>query len=150
MNIADILSKECVAVGLPAADKTAVITALVDLLDRSGQLSDRDRTLKAILRRESTSSTGVGDGLAIPHGKSDGCRALSMAVARTAAPVDFGARDGRPCQLIVLLASPMDEVGPHIQALARISRLWLTPQFRDRVASAETAEQLFEAFARGA
>ena len=146
MKITDILGKACTCVPLAAKNKSAAITELVDLLHADGRLSDRDAALQAVLDREQTRSTGIGLGLAVPHGKSRACNALAMAVGRPAEPMEFGAIDGKPCTFIVLLTSPIDETGPHIQALAGVSRLWQNEAFRQAVLEAESADQLYAAF----
>ena len=143
MNVTDILEQTCVCVPLKGTEKTAVITELVDILAANGCLEERDAVLEAVLNREGTRSTGVGEGLAVPHGKSRGCRRLVMSVGKPATPMDFESIDGRPCEFIVLLASPLDTTGPHIQALGRVSRLWRQGGFRTEVAKATTAEELF-------
>ena len=145
MKITDILQKECVSVPLQAGEKTAAITELVDLLYAHGQLSDRDEALGEILKREKISTTGVGDGLAVPHGKTHACRELVMAVAKPAEPLEFDSIDRRPCTLVVLLASPKDKTGPHIQALAHVTRLWKTERFRRAVAQASTPDDVYAA-----
>ena len=132
MKITDILQKECVSVPLQAGEKTAAITELVDLLYAHGHLSDRDEA----------HSTGIGAGLAVPHGKTHACRELVMAVAKPAEPLEFDSIDGRPCTFVVLLASPVDKTGPHIQALAHVGRLWKTERFRRAVAQAATPDDL--------
>ena len=145
MTITEILDKSCVLVPLEAKDKTEAITQLVDALEASGKLLDRDDVLRAVLLREKTRSTGIGEGLAVPHGKSKGCERLLLAIGKPARPIDFDSRDGRPCDLIFLLASPVNEMGPHIQALAKISRIWLAPAFRQAVAHANTVDDLHAA-----
>lgn len=145
MKITDTLRKSCVRVPLRSREKIAVMTELVDLLHEHGQLTDRDEALKAVLAREKTRSTGIGLGLAVPHGKSRGCRRLAIAVGKPATPMDFEAVDGRPCGFIVLLTSPTDKTGPHIQALASISRLWQHDGFRRAVAQAKSADDLYAA-----
>ncbi len=127
-----------------AGDKESAITELVDLLESSGQLADRDHVLKAIIQREKTASTGIGHGLAVPHGKSNGCKKLVMAMGKPATPMDFDSKDGNPVEIIVLLASPPDQTGPHIQALARISRLMLMDEFRTAMARARTSDELWQ------
>lgn len=145
MKITEILTADCVRVPLRATDKIAAITELVGLLSEQGQLRDREAVLESVLERERTRSTGIGLGLAVPHGKSHGLDALCMAVGKPTTPIDFESVDQRPCQFIVLLASPVDKTGPHIQALASVSRLWQTESFRAAVASAATAEELYNA-----
>ena len=129
MKITDILSKACACVPLTATDKSAAITELVDLLHADGHLSDRDAALQAVLAREQTRSTGIGMGLAVPHGKSRACNALSMAVGKPAEPMEFGAIDHQPCTFIVLLTSPIDETGPPLPALASRRPLRQTDAF---------------------
>jgi PTS system fructose-specific IIC component len=133
---------------LLGADKPAVITELVELLGQSGRLTDTPAVLEAVLAREKVRSTAVGGGLAVPHAKSQGCPQLALAVGRPSVPIDFDSQDGRPCRLIVLLASPPDATGLHIQALAGISRLWLNPAFREAALLAATSAELHAAFAR--
>lgn len=145
MKIIDILQPDCVRVPLESTEKTAAITELVDLLDQQGRLADRDAVLKAVLARERTRSTGIGQGLAVPHGKSHGCHALTVAMGKPGDPIEFEAIDGRPCTLILLLVSPVDMTGPHIQALAGVSRLWLDDRFRRDIASAATPDDVYAA-----
>ncbi|MHC4608887.1 MAG: PTS sugar transporter subunit IIA, partial [Planctomycetota bacterium] len=125
MKLTDLLSPACVRVPLEATDKVGAITELLDLLGENGKLRDRDAVLQAVLAREATRSTGIGYGLAVPHGKSPACPRLAIAIGKPAKPIDFESKDGEPVNIIVLLASPPDQTGPHIQALARISRLML-------------------------
>jgi mannitol/fructose-specific phosphotransferase system IIA component (Ntr-type) len=132
-------------VPINATDKHGVITALIDTLAETGGLVDRDAALDAVLKRESERTTGIGYGLAIPHGKSDGCRELVMAAGKPAEPVDFESLDRRPVTFVVLLVSPPDQTGPHIQALAKISRLMNIEEFRAAVDKATTAEELHAA-----
>lgn len=143
MKLTEILSPKCVRVPLTATDKTGAITELVDLLAEHGCISDRDQVLAAVLKRERTASTGIGRGLAVPHGKSAGCSELVMALGKPSPPMEFESKDGLPVEIVVLLASPPDKTGPHIQALARISRLMLMDSFRVALADATTADQLW-------
>jgi fructose-specific phosphotransferase system IIA component len=143
MKLAEILSPECIRAPLTSNEKTEAITELVDLLVETGKLADRDGALEAVLAREATRSTGIGYGLAVPHGKCSGCSQLAMAVGRPASPIEFDSADGKPVELVVLLASPPDQTGPHIQALARISRLMLMEAFRTRIAEAQGADEIY-------
>ena len=148
MKITDILEKNCIRIPLKSSEKTQAITELVDLLDERGKLADRGAVLKAVLDREKARSTGIGLGLAVPHGKSHGCRSLTMAIGKPAKPLEFGAVDARPCDLIVLLISPAEETGPHIQALANVSRLWQHEGFRVTEVTARSADDLYAAIER--
>jgi mannitol/fructose-specific phosphotransferase system IIA component (Ntr-type) len=147
MELTKILTVERIRVPLTSTDKAGVITELIDLLSETGALLNRDAALDAVLKREAERTTGIGYGLAIPHGKTDGCDRLVMAAGKPAEPVDFQSLDGRPVTFVVLLASPPDQTGPHIQALAKISRLMNLPQFRQAVDQSTSAEALFQAVA---
>ena len=111
-------------------DKEVVITELVDLLDANGLLLDRDEALEAVITRERTQSTGTGAGIVIPHGKYNAIKELVMAIGIAHEPIDFNSIDGKPVTIFILLVSPADQTGPHIQALATISRLMLNEEFR--------------------
>ncbi len=147
MDLSKILTVDHIHVPLGATDKTGVITELIDLLAAEGALRNRDSALDAVLKREAERTTGIGYGLAIPHGKSDSCDRLLMAAGKPAKPVDFQSLDGRPVNFIVLVVSPPDQTGPHIQALAKISRLMNIEDFRLAVDRATSAEQLHQAIA---
>lgn len=144
MELAAILTAERVRVPLRSTDKIGVITELVDLLAQQGALRDRDAVLQAVLKRESDRTTGIGYGLAIPHGKSDGCAQLAIAAGKPAAPIDFQSLDGRPVTFVVLLVSPPNQAGQHMQALAKVSSLMNIEEFRGQVAKAATAAALHE------
>jgi mannitol/fructose-specific phosphotransferase system IIA component (Ntr-type) len=147
MELSRILTADRIRVPLNAVDKAGVITQLIELLSDAGVLRDHLAALDAVLKREAERTTGIGYGLAIPHGKTDGCDRLVMAAGKPAAPVDFQSLDGRPVTFVVLLLSPPDQTGPHIQALAKISRLMNIEDFRQAVARAASAEELHDAIA---
>ena len=144
MVLTQILHLDCVKVPLQGKDKQSVIVELVDLLNERGLLSNRDIVLKAVLAREKTRSTGIGSGVAVPHGKCNGVRELVMAFGLANEPIEFESIDGKPVKIIILLVSPANETGPHIQALARISRLMLDEQFKQRLEEMTSAEELYE------
>ncbi len=144
MNLLEILSCNCVKAPLLATDKRGVINELVDVLAAAGRVADTDALKEAVWTREQTRTTGIGHGLAIPHGKCPGMTSLAMAIGKPAEPMDFEAIDGQPVSLVVLLASPPDRTSDHIQALARISRLMTMDAFRDSIYNAESAEQIWE------
>ena len=146
MNILDILSPDCVKVPLDSSEKKAVIHELVDLLGRAGGISDTDALKEAVWEREQQRTTGIGEGLAIPHGKSRCSSRIVMAIGRPAEPIEFSAVDKKPVKLIVLLASPPDKTADHIQALGKISRLMADPGFREEAYAAPSAEALYELF----
>jgi fructose-specific phosphotransferase system IIA component len=144
MNLLDILSPACIRAPLVATTKKGVIDELVDVLAAAGKVSDAKPLKEAVWTREQTRTTGIGHGLAIPHGKCPGMAGLAMAIGRPATAMDFEAIDGQPVRLVVLLASPPDRTSDHIQALARISRLMMMDEFRERIYATTTPEAIFE------
>ena len=144
MNLVSILKSNCVKVPLVGKDKDAVIEELVDVLNDSGQLLDRDVVLDAVISREMTRSTGIGSGIAIPHGKCKGVSELVMAIGIAPSEIEFDSIDGKGVNIIVLLASPIDRTGPHIQALARISRIMLDEDLRTQIAQGESAKKVYQ------
>lgn len=144
-SLTEILTVDRIKVPLVGTSSKAVIEELVDRLVSNGDLSDRQAVVDAVMERERIRTTGVGRGLAIPHGKSAGVKRLVLAVGRTAAPVDFCAIDGQAVDLVFLLVYPDEQLGPHIQALARISRIMGTETFRRTVREVQTAEEFYNA-----
>jgi fructose-specific phosphotransferase system IIA component len=144
MVLTQILEPECIKVPLAGRDKESVITELVDILDTNKLLVDKNDVLQAVLSRENTRSTGIGSGIAIPHGKCKGVEDLVMAIGISRQGVDFQSIDSKPVHIIVLLASPTDRTGPHIQALARISRLMLDEEFKNKLQNASSAQELYD------
>jgi fructose-specific phosphotransferase system IIA component len=142
MILSQILQPSCVRVPLEGKDKRSVITELVNVLDGSKLLLNKDVALQAVLTREQTKSTGIGSGIAIPHGKCKAVKELVMAVGIASRAIDFGSVDGEPVSIVILLISPSDQTGPHIQAVAKISRLMLDEVFRNKLQKASSAEEV--------
>lgn len=144
MNLTDILSPQCIRAPLTATGKRGVIDELVDVLVAAGRVSDPKTLKDAVWTREQMRTTGIGAGLAIPHGKAAGMPGLAMAIGKPPSAMDFEAIDGQPVRLIVLLASPPDRTSDHIQALAKISRLMTMEQFRERIYAATSAAEIYD------
>ena len=145
MRLTEILKPANIKVPLAATTKADAISELVNLLAANGEIKDAKKILDAVMERESTRTTGIGNGLAIPHGKADGVTHLVMAIGKASTPIDFQSIDGRPVTLIWLLSSPRDMTGPHIHALARISRLMTIDKFRATLAKATTPDEVYQA-----
>ena len=144
MRLTEILKPQNIKIPLAASVKTDAIAELVELLSTNGDVTDSKKVLEAVLDRESTRTTGIGQGLAIPHGKTAGTKDLVMAIGKPAQPIDFQSIDGKPVTIIWLLSSPLDKTSSHIHALARISRLMTIDKFRQSLASAKTGQEMFE------
>ena len=144
MLLTQIMKKSSIVVPLVSTAKDDVITELVDVIASSGILKDRDTVLDSVLMREQTRSTGIGSGIASPHGKSRGVDELAMAIGIAKNPIEFDSIDGKGVTIVVLLVSPAGQTGPHIQALAKISRLMLDEAFRTQLQNAGSADELYE------
>jgi PTS system nitrogen regulatory IIA component len=144
MNIMEFLHPQAVSCDVKARTKEEVIRELVALLAKAGAIKDKDVPVlvKILLDRESLGSTGIGQGVAIPHGKSDSVKSLVAAFGVSRAGVDFESLDGEPARLFFLLVAPEDSAGPHLKALARISRLLKDRHFRDSLAAAQEEQAL--------
>jgi fructose-specific phosphotransferase system IIA component len=144
MTLTQILQPACIKVPLESTSKEAAIKELVALLGRNGLVQDEQSVNDAVFAREKTRSTGIGSGIAIPHGKSKAVKELVMALGIARDPIDFESIDNKPVSIIILLVSPLDQTGPHIQALARISRLLLHESFKKGLEEAPSAEAAYK------
>ncbi len=143
MLLTQICQPTCIKAPLNGTDKDAVINELIDLLHSQGLLQDKAVVSDAVFTRERTRSTGIGSGIAIPHGKCSAVKELVMAIGLAPDPIDFESIDDKPVSIIILLVSPTDQTGPHIQALAKISRLMLDENFKSAFEKAATPEQAY-------
>lgn len=144
MTLLDILSPDSTIVDLKGETKEEIIAELIDLLANNDAITDRDKVLQAVLEREKIMSTGIGDGIAIPHGKSDSVERLIAALGTQRRGVDFEALDGEPAYVFFLLVSPANVSGPHIKALARISRLLKNDEFKKKLIAAESSTAIID------
>jgi len=146
MRIMDFLNKKAVSADLTAKDKKGVLTELVDLLIKAGAMNskERDSILKILMEREELGSTGIGQGIGIPHGKTSMVKELVAACGVSKSGVDFESLDGEPAYIFFLLIAPEDSAGPHLKALARISRLLKDKYFRDLLKNAADEKELIK------
>jgi mannitol/fructose-specific phosphotransferase system IIA component (Ntr-type) len=145
--LSELLTPARVRVALEARTKDGVIEELVGVLRDTGAVDDADGVLRAVRQREEVLSTGIGSGVAIPHGKSDGVDGLAMAAGVAVPPIDFDALDGQPVSLFFLLVGPESAAGPHVKTLSRIARLVRRDDFRERLAAAASAEEFLAVLA---
>ncbi len=123
MGLSGLIKEKYIKLDLKGTNKKKLLTQLVDFIAKSGKLKDKKAFLSALLKREKLGSTGIGNGVAIPHAKSGRVHDFILAFARQDEGVDFGALDGEKTYLFFLLASPLEDVGNHLKILADISRL---------------------------
>jgi nitrogen PTS system EIIA component len=142
MKIVEFLRADCVLDTLAGQTGPAVLAELCRPLSQAYK-ADAQKLLETLLEREKLGSTGIGEGVAIPHGKVAGLPALLASFGRSRAGVDFRAIDGRPTHLFFALFAPENSAGAHLKALARISRLFKTPAFRDAILKAADAAEIY-------
>ena len=144
MKIMDFLRERAISVELLAKDKEGVIRELVQLLVKAGEIkpADEEKVVPVLLARESLGSTGIGQGVGIPHGKTNVVRQLVGAFGISRRGVSFDSLDGETAQIFFLLLAPEDSAGPHLKALARISRLLKDRYFREGLREAKDEKQV--------
>lgn len=140
MRLSELLSPARIRVPLAARDKEGVLRELVGLVGNGGL---GDEVLGAILERERQFPTGIGYGVAVPHGKTPALASLVVVAGTSPAPVPYETIDGQPVRLFFLLAGPESAAGAHVKALSRISRLVRREPLRDRLLGARTAEEFY-------
>jgi fructose-specific phosphotransferase system IIA component len=141
--LTELLTLDRIKIPLEATTKDELLRELVQVVSNAKRGNEQEEILRAVRERESVLSTGIGHGVAIPHGKSAAVSELRMAAGRVAQPVEFDALDGQPVELLFLLVGPETAAGPHIKALSRISRLVRKDEVRQRLISAHDAGEFF-------
>ncbi|MBI4395251.1 MAG: PTS sugar transporter subunit IIA [Candidatus Omnitrophica bacterium] len=143
MKISEVLDKRAIKIGLSATTKEDVLKELVDVLAQVEDIGDPKGILKALIERENLGSTGIGQGIAIPHGKTDKTSRLVAVLGISKFGVDFDALDGEPVYIFVLLVAPKATAGPHLKALAQISRLLRDTYFCELLRKCKTPEEAY-------
>jgi PTS system nitrogen regulatory IIA component len=138
------LTVETISLDLRGNDKEEILAEMVDLLAASGHIRDKEAVLKAVTDREKRMSTGMQNGIAIPHGKTDSVDCLVAALGIKREGIDFGALDGQPSTIFVMTVSPDSRTGPHIQFLAEVSRPLNDASVRAKILSASTREEVLK------
>jgi PTS system nitrogen regulatory IIA component len=142
MKIVEFLQPEAVIASMSGTTAQAVLAELCRPLAALHRV-DGQRMLETLLEREKLGSTGIGEGVAIPHGKIAGLPGLIAGFGRAPAGVDFRAIDGKPTLLFFTLFAPENSAGAHLKALARISRIFKNPSFREAILAAPDGERIF-------
>ncbi len=143
MNMKEVLRESCVIADLKGGTKKDVLTELVSALKESGFIPSVHEAVSVVFERERLGSTGIGEGVAIPHGKMKGINHVLCAFGRSKKGVDFDAVDEKPVHIFFLLLAPEDSAGLHIQMLSRISRILRDPSFRRRLIEEGSSEDLY-------
>jgi PTS system nitrogen regulatory IIA component len=147
MKLMDFLIADAIEPNLKSNNKTDAIKELTALLKSTGTIADSESVAKVVLEREELGSTGIGDGIAVPHGKSDAVDKVIAAFGRSEKGIDFESEtDDIPVRLIFLLIAPTGSSGPHLLALARISRLLRNKNFREKLIKVKSKFEILDIF----
>lgn len=141
MSLIDLVQEKIVRIPLASTDKADVLRELVAILKDAGEIEDYDAVLRAICEREEKLSTGLENGIAVPHGKTDAVSTLKLALGIAPQGIDFASIDGEPSRLFFLLVAPPSQSGPHVEALATIVKLGRSQEFCRALAGAQDARE---------
>lgn len=144
MSLIDLVVEDIVKIPLAAKDKPDVLRELVQTLKDAGQIDDFDAVLQAVQEREDKMSTGLENGIAVPHGKTTSVPSLKLAIGIAPAGIDFDALDRKPSNLFFLLIAPPNQSGPHVEALAEIAKLGQSKAFCKALVFADSAAEVVE------
>ncbi|KAB2877856.1 PTS sugar transporter subunit IIA [bacterium] len=146
-KLSEILLPSTIYLDLKGLTKQEIIDELITILDRAGFLLDRAAVREAVIERESKLSTGLGAGVAVPHGKTSGVNRLVAAFGIKREGIHFDAADGQPVKLFFMLVSPPSVSGPHVKALAQIAKFLRTDKNKEKLLNAKTSEEIHKIFA---
>lgn len=144
MKLLDILEPGVVKVGMESVDKEESFEELIDLLVKTGKITDREAALDAICTREEMRSTGIGKGVAIPHGKDKSITQITAAAGTSADGIEFDSVDGKPVRLVFLVLAEVNNPGPHLQTLSEIATCLNEPGTYDKLVNAKTPEAFLQ------
>ncbi|KFZ42162.1 PTS fructose transporter subunit IIA [Anoxybacillus flavithermus] len=145
MRITDLLTEDTIILDLKAQTKREVIEELVDVLEKTGKLHNRQTFIEAIFAREAQSTTGIGEGIAIPHAKTKAVRTPAVVFGRSKEGIDYDALDGKRSHLFFMIAAPEGANNTHLEALSRLSTLLMDASFRSKIENASTKQQIIQA-----
>ncbi|HEY5525199.1 MAG TPA: PTS sugar transporter subunit IIA, partial [Clostridium sp.] len=141
MKITDLLKISGIDLNTKISTKDEAITKLVDLMDSTGNLNDKEEYKKAVLERESLSTTGIGDQIAIPHGKTKAVKNAGLSAMVIRDGIDFDALDGEPVKLLFMIAAPDGENNLHLEVLARLATMLMDANFKNQLINAKSKEE---------
>ncbi len=146
MALIDLISPEVVKIPLSGRNKPDIIRELLSLLEGAGKVLDSEAAYEALLAREALGSTGLENGIAVPHAKTEAVKDLTIAIGIAPEGIDFDSIDGKPSRLFFLMLAPPDKSGPHIEALAEIARVTTSHAFCRLLTGATSAEEVVDIF----
>jgi len=144
MDLREALSESVISCDLPGRNKQEVLNALMDLAMKTGKVHDREAAMESILNRERQTSTGIENGVALPHGKTDAVDGLVACVGITKEGIDFEALDGEKCRIFIMTLSVTGRTGPHVRFFADVSKILRDAARRDKLLQARSPREVLE------
>ena len=144
MRLLEILSPAVIKIGMESLDKEESFEELIDLLVKAGKITDRQAALDAIYAREGMRSTGIGNGVAIPHGKDESIKQIAAAAGTSKEGIEFESIDGKPVRLVFLVLAEINNPGPHLQTLSEIAACLNQPTVYDKLVNAKTPDEFLK------
>ena len=144
MKITDLLTKESIDLNVKASNKKDVIEQAVELMEQNGNINNKQEYLRLVMKREEEGSTGVGEGIAIPHGKGGVISEPGLVAMVIPDGVDFDALDGKPVKLLFLIAAPNSKDNLHLEVLSRLSALLMNEKFRNKLLNAKSKDEFLK------
>lgn len=144
MKLSEIINENLIILDIKSDTKKEILSEMVELFLKAGYITDKDRYLNSIIEREKLGTTGIGKGIAIPHGKTEDVKKVSICFARSKKGVDFESLDGKPVHLIFMLAAPINSDGDYLKALAKLSRLLRYKEFKDKLVQVKNGTDIID------
>lgn len=146
MNIAEMVDEKLVSFGFEARDKDEVLKGLAGMMFDAGKVSDLDKYMKGLYEREATFSTGVGNGVAIPHCKADCVKEAAFTLVKLDNPVEWDSLDGHPVDYVIMLAAPDSSDNVHLKMLSKLAANLMDDDFREALKDASSVEEIIKLF----
>lgn len=146
MALIDLINEDVVKVPLTSTSKPEIIRELIQILADKGTIEDAEKVYNAIMDREAQGSTGLEQGIAVPHAKTDAVTDLTIAIGISPKGVDFESLDNEPSKIFFLMLAPPNKSGPHIEALSEIAKLTKSKSFLKMLTNAQSAEEVVDLF----
>ncbi len=146
MSFIDLLEEDVIKIPLESTEKNAILRELIEVLKAAGKIDETDEVFRAIRAREDQCSTGLEEGVAVPHAKTAAVDKLTLALGIAPEGVDFEALDGKPSKVFFLMLAPPDQSGPHIQALSEIARMTQSASLMRLLVASKTPEEVLDLF----
>ncbi|MBF9015872.1 MULTISPECIES: PTS sugar transporter subunit IIA [unclassified Oceanispirochaeta] len=146
MSILELISEDCIKVPLESRRKNDLLHEMIDMLKDAGKIEDADTIYQAVSSREDQGSTGLGEGIAIPHAKTDAVSEMTLAIGISPDGIDFESLDGEDAKVFFMILAPSNKAGQHIEALSEVARLTRSAAFMRTLIHSENAAEVLELF----